>query len=176
MTYLLDTMIVSYFLESAHEKALAEAAKRLPMAIVGEVRRELWKDTHRGGAPFEKWLAVSNIEVREIKVGSEESGTLAQLQNPGSGKGLGERASIAIAAWDASLTFVTHDHGAVRIALRELWSPGERVMGPAVFLRRLVDSGAAIDPIVLDDVIALAGAVRATWWPSWRAGIASPTR
>lgn len=38
MTYLLDTMMVSFFLRAGRERELAEAARTLPMAIVDEVR------------------------------------------------------------------------------------------------------------------------------------------
>jgi hypothetical protein len=173
VTYLLDTMIVSYFLETAHEATLAEASRELAMVMVGEVRSELRKDPRRGRPAFDRWLATSAIEVREIVVGSPASATLAQLVNPASPRqDLGERASIAMPASDETLAFVTHDKAAVWLALRELWQPGERIVGLAPFLRRLVELD-LVDAEVLDDImgIAIATALRPTWWPTFRAGL-----
>src|SRR5262245_21217005 len=138
MTYLLDTMIVSYFLQAGREAALAAAAGRSAMAVVDEVRQELEGERDRGGKAFRSWVSTSSIEVRAIEVGSAASGTLARLLSPMlPAKGRGERASIALAGSDATLTFVTHDKNGMWLALRELWMPGERVLGLAVFLRRL---------------------------------------
>lgn len=50
MTYLLDTMLVSFFLRAGREVELAAAASRCPMAMVDELRQELEKDRRRGGA------------------------------------------------------------------------------------------------------------------------------
>ncbi len=55
MTYLLDTNVVSYFLQASREKELSVAAKVKRLAIVGEVRDELVADTKRGGPAFSKW-------------------------------------------------------------------------------------------------------------------------
>lgn len=41
VTYLLDTNIISYFLQAQHEDKLATAATCVSMAIVDEVRKEL---------------------------------------------------------------------------------------------------------------------------------------
>jgi predicted nucleic acid-binding protein len=59
VTYLLDTNVVSYFLQAAREKELSEAAKNVPLAIVVEVRDELGADSKRGGPAFARWLAAS---------------------------------------------------------------------------------------------------------------------
>ena len=172
MTYLLDTNLVSYFLQTGHEKALAAAAATCAMALVGEVRVELRNDRERGGASFEKWLAGSALTVRDIELGSPEHVTLAQLVKPLSPKdGLGERASIALAAHDPTMTFVANDRNALWLGLREIWSPGERLLGVVPFMRRLFDSKALVDPKVLDDVVALVPFQQPTWWPSWRASL-----
>lgn len=177
MTYLLDTMIISYFLQAQREADLAKAAKRSPMALVDEVRKELENDKKRGGRPFKKWLDDSGIEPRAIEVGSPAHATLVALVTPASTvKNLGERASIALAASDASLTFVTNDKNGLCVALREIWMPGERILGVAVFLRRLFEQGALEDPLILDDVMTIAinsPQQQPTWWASWRAGLAS---
>jgi hypothetical protein len=174
VTYLLDTMIVSYFFQKGRENELALAAQRCSMALVDEVRRELEGDPRRGQV-FRNWLGTSNVEVCSIEVGSEASVTLFHLQSQTtSSRGGGERASIALVASDETLTFVTHDKNAMWIALRELWMPGERVLGLPVFLRRLVDEGHLVNPVVLDDIISIAmkPAERPTWWASWRARLA----
>lgn len=174
MTYLLDTMVISYFLQAGREAALADAAQRCPMAIVDEVRDELERDRKRGGKTFRAWLATSGVNVMPIIVGSPASETLAALVSPASPtKNLGERACIALASSDPSLTLVTHDKGAAWIALRELWMPGERVLGLAAFLRRVATDG--FDATVVDDLaaVALDPGQKPTWWAPWRAGLAS---
>ena len=175
MTYLLDTMIVSYFLDTQREKELSSAAQTCKLAIVDEVRVELANDPDRGGAAFAKWLATSGISVRSIDRTSPASATLASLLRPNAPKdGLGERASIALAAHDADLTFVTHDKGAMKIALPELWMHGERLLVFAPFLRRMHDLGAVRDPQVIDDVFDRGSSStpgQPTWWPSWRAAL-----
>jgi hypothetical protein len=176
VTYLLDSNVVSYFLHAGRRDELARAAQCCSMAVVEEVRQELAtdKDPARKEA-FRKWIETSNIQVRAIEVGSDASATLAQLLTPASSKDRGEQASIALAAFDDTLTFVTHDQNGLLLALRELWSPGERVLGLAVFLRRLFAEGALEDPAVLDDVISVPPSPRPTWWAAWRSGLVSRT-
>ena len=83
-------------------------------------------------------------------------------------RGKGERASIALAATNHALVFTGMDKGGMWIALRELWSPGERIIGLAVFLRRLVDSG-ALPGEAADDVMGQSKQVLPSWWADWRA-------
>jgi hypothetical protein len=179
LTYLLDANVVSYFFDANRQRELAAASARCPMAMVDEVRQELERDRARGGPAFRAWLTASGIEVRSIEVGSAASATLAQLLPPvPSGKDRGERASIALAAHDPSLTFVTNDGGAKKIALRELWAPGERLLALSVFLRRLFDQSALVEPAILDEIIKKAyypSAQRPTRWAPWRAGVLSGT-
>lgn len=181
MTFLLDTNVVSYFLQIGREPELAAAAKRCPMAVVDEVYRELKLDPRRGGKAFTRWFDASNIGIRPIEVGSPASMTLAQLRQmgppnsnlPPPNKDLGERASIALAVSDPSLTFVAHDRNAMWIALRELWMAGERFVGVPVFVRRLFDAEALIEPEVADEIIAQIKPAQPTWWASWRAGLST---
>ena len=177
MTYLLDAMVVSYFLRAGRRKELAVAAVHAPMAIVDEVRGELENDKARGGAPFRTWLASTSIAVIPIEVGSPASVTFAALRDPVTPtRDAGERASIALAAADPSLSLVTHDKAGAWLAMRELWAGDRRqLVGLAPFLRRLVDVGAVSDASVIDDVVALAmaPAQRPTWWPSWRASLSA---
>lgn len=175
MSYLLDTMVVSYFLQAEREAELAAAARRCPMAVVEQVFNELRNDPARGGRSFEKWFAGSNIEMRPITADSPAFTTYAQLVDPNvpARKNVGERASIAFAAFDPSLTFVSQDKNGMWLALRELWTPGERVVGVPVFLRRLFDAEALREPSVADDIMKHANAPRPTWWASWRASFSS---
>jgi hypothetical protein len=97
-TFLLDTNIVSNFLQAGREKELAVASQRVSLMIADEVRRELEGDRQRGARAFTSWLAGSNISVRRIVLGSEAEATFAQLLHPKDPqKDLGERASIALA-------------------------------------------------------------------------------
>lgn len=179
MIYLLDANVVSYFFDVGRQSELAAAARHCPMAMVDEVRQELEKDPKRGGRPFRDWLAKSDIRPCSIEVGSAASATLAELLSlvKNDDKGLGERASIALAAFDPSMTFVTNDGNARQIALRELWAPGERVMRLSVFLRRLFDKAVLVDPTTLDGIIKRAYKREEwpTWWATWRAGLVGAT-
>ncbi len=175
MTYLLDTNIVSYFLQAQREKDLAAAAKRCSMAVVEEVLRELRDDPKRGGRAFERWFDASGIEVRAIQLGSEAHVVFQSLlSQSASNKDLGERASIALASEDASLTFVSNDKNALLIALRELFAPGERALGVSVFLRRLFEARCMDDPRALDAVMRHTTIPEPTWWATWYAGLAAP--
>lgn len=171
MTYLLDTNIVSYFLQASREGELAAAAKISAMVLVAEVKKELRADKNRGGARFERWLATSSIAVTDILLGTPAAARLAQLvAGSATDRDLGERASLALASFEPALTFVTHDKAAAWLALRELWAPGDRVLGVAPFLRRLFDERALTDPAVADDLIQY-GEPRPAWWAEWRASL-----
>jgi hypothetical protein len=170
----LDTNVVSYFLQAERESDVARAAAVSAMALAETVRGELENDPKRGGRAFRKWLEGSQIGVLSIELGTPAHTTLAALVGPTStAKNLGERASIALAASDPTLTFVANDKNGLVLALRELWSPGERVLGLAVFLRRLVEAGALADPTAIDDVMAIANTQQPSWWVSWRASVAT---
>lgn len=171
MTYLLDTNVVSFFLQASRETELAAASNISTLAIVGEVREELRADRNRGGPNFTRWLSSSGISVTDVIVGSPAAMRLAQLINgTATGRDLGERASIALASFDPTLVFVTHDKNAAWLALRELWAPGASVLRVASFLRRLFDEKALTDATVADDIIAF-GEPRPAWWAEWRASL-----
>jgi hypothetical protein len=174
-TFLLDTNIVSSFLQAGREQELAGAGQRVSLAIVDEVRRELEADAHRGGKPFATWLVGSNISIRRIALGSEAAATFAQLLHPKDPhKDLGERASIALVASEPALVLVTHDKNALWIAIREIWRGSAQLMGIAPFMRLLFEQGALTDPDIADEVLKLSGPLeqRPTWWASWRTELA----
>ncbi len=175
MIYLLDTNVVSYFLQAGRERELAGAARTIDLVIVDEVRRELVGDPTRGGKAFERWLAGSNIAVRSIALGSPSAATLANLTSASvTPKDVGERASIALAMHESGLTLVTNDKGGSWLALRELWRPGETILGIGPFLRRIVDCGALADPNAVDAVMRHVQGSRPSWWADWRASLAGP--
>lgn len=168
MAYLLDTQVVAYFLHARREPDLAAAAGTVPCMIVEEVRDELAADPTRG-ALFDRWLPSSHLEVIEISVGSAADIMLAGLRAGIIARGgRGERASIAVAATNHALVFAGMDKGGMWIALRELWAPGERLIGLPVFLRRLVDAR-ALGGDAADDVMRHSHQVLPTWWADWRA-------
>lgn len=176
-TLLLDTNIVSSFLQAGRETELAAASRQIPLAVVDEVRRELQGDRQRGGTPFTTWLAGSSISIRRIPLDSEAANTFAQLLHPKDPqKDLGERASIALAVSEPDLVIVTHDKNALWIAVREIWRGPARVMGIAPFVRLMFEQGALSDPDIADEVIKLSGPQeqRPTWWAARRATLSSP--
>ena len=176
-TFLLDTNVISNFLQAGREQELAVASQRASLEIVDEVRRELEQDQYRGGKAFATWLAGSNISIRRIPVGSEAAATFAQLLHPKDPlKDLGERASIALAASEPHLTLVTHDKNALWVAIREIWRNPAQLMGIAPFVRLLFEQGALTDPDIADEVIKLSGPKeqRPTWWASWSAALGLP--
>jgi len=174
--YLLDTNVVSYFLNTKRHDALRAVAGRVGLAIVDEVRVEL--EAHKTLGPFvKKWLPRTKLEVRAIVVGSAEYECyLALKPNSVTLKDNGERASIAVAATNPSFVFVASDKNALWLGLRELHEPGERILGVHVWLRRL-HADAALDLAALDDVAAASGVPYPTWWTEWRKtiGQALPT-
>lgn len=169
MTYLLDHNVVQYFFHAGRERELMDAAARCPLAVAGEVRAEMMNDP-KNGARARKWLAAGPIAVLEIEVGSDVDDTFQALKPLVSAQPKGERASIALATHDASLTFVANDRNAMWMALNELHAPGERLVGQPVFLRRLHDA-AAVEPAAIDDVMHHWQGRRPSWWATWRASL-----
>lgn len=171
MTYLLDNNVVSYFLHSRREADLMAAARRCSLAIADEVGKEL-RRSRRDGDRFKAWFIGGNIASLAIAVGSEIDATFEALQPPATERGKGERASIALAAHDASLVLVANDRNAMWLALAELHHRGERMIGVPVFLRRL-HAQAGLVPEAIDAVMGCYPGRRPTWWADWRAKLES---
>lgn len=167
MSYLLDNNLLSYFWNSGNQEELRVASTKLGFMIVGEVRDE-FLDKARPVAPQRRaWLPKTGIKILEIAVGSPEHKTLNALLPPGKvAKGLGERASIAIAAEHPELVFVSNDSKALWMALRELHSEKSRILGIPVFLRRLHESG-AISTAAMSSVLTWSKHSEPTWWASY---------
>lgn len=167
-TFLLDTQVVSFFFQARRHQELAEAAARVPCAIVDEVRLERTRDPTRGGL-FKRWLPTSHLDVLAIELGSPADAWLLRLQvGVTSSGGKGERASIALCATREDLVFTCMDKNAMWLALRELHLPGERLISLPVFLRRLVDAEAIIGEVA-EDVLRHSRQAIPTWWANWRA-------
>jgi hypothetical protein len=47
---------------------------------------------------------------------------------------------VALSLVEPDFSFVTHDKNGAWRALREMWAPGERLLGVAPFLRRLQEA------------------------------------
>lgn len=163
MRYLLDANTVIGFLSTGHDKELAQLGKRMQLAVVAEVRRE----ADARGSRSARWWDASGIQLRAIDIASPAYQTLLDLGTPNL-RGLGERASIALALHDASLTFVTSDKNAMYLAHRELHGTERRVASLATFLRDA--RGAGLPWEAVDDVYREAKLPQPTWWASWRAG------
>lgn len=78
----------------------------------------------------------------------------------------GEAASVALAAFDEGLVFVTTDRDAAWLGLREV---GGRVCGLAWFLRSLVEAGALALPAATA-VLEKDRAPAPSWWAAARLG------
>ena len=168
MAYLLDTPVVSCVLQARRENELARAATIVGCAIADDVRAELAADPARGPV-FQRWLPASHVEVLSIVVGSATDAVLTRLQTAMvTTRGRAARASIAIAASNPELVLVSMDRNAMWIALRELSTPGERLLALPVFLRRLVDA-VAFSADAADDVMKQSQHVLPAWWAYWRA-------
>ena len=168
MTYLLDTMVVSFFYDTMRDE-LARAAGRCKMALVGEVYNEL-KTPKKPG--FKEWFGKANIALLDITVDSDAFITLNKLLNPKLKSNLGERASIAWMANNPGFVLVTHDKNAMWIASREICCARNGIMGLPVFLRRLFDAEKLSNPSVLDVIIScLDETHKPTWWDTWRSRI-----
>ena len=160
--HLLDANTVISFLKTGHKDALADLGTALNLCVVEEVKVEI----DRRDPPGKRWWERSRIDVRAIALGSPAHRTLVALGLP-SGNGLGERASIALAAHDPSLSFVTSDKNAMWIAVRELHGPALRYESFSGFLRYA--RAAALPWPVIDDAYRESGLPQPTWWASWRA-------
>lgn len=108
MTWLLDTMVVSYFAKADLLSDLSSVASKRPLAVVEEVRDEL-QSRSQFGAVIKKWLPTSGVRIDSIQVGTPAATLLGRLIKPGIAKGRGEAASIALAASNTELTFVSHE-------------------------------------------------------------------
>jgi hypothetical protein len=177
VTYLLDTDVLRFFFEAGVPDELTDAlgsATGIEIAMVAEARDEL-RDSKKHGQRFRKWERSARLLVKEIDPESRAAELLNQLHPDVTiSEHLGERASIAWAAMSAPApVFVTNDGGAQRIALRELFQEGERLLGLHVWLRRLHEQ-AQLPARIIDKVEATAVApkdrsvIRPTWWRTWR--------
>jgi hypothetical protein len=174
--YLLDTGIVVGFQKAGHLDALVQAASRVSLAIVEEVYDEIVTDAmmtkHRAAATEAKELiGTSRMVVRSLKLASVEAATHAAIRagKTSATADIGESASIALAAHDGDVIFVTNDAAASLLALQELRG---RTMSFHPFLAMLVDSAA----MAADKCATIAADIQKArdwrvkepaWWVEW---------
>jgi hypothetical protein len=185
--FLLDANVLVDFQSAELLPTLMQASHRVSMAVAENVFDEvtLPKTTDSSEMVGKKRLAAtaflqSKIDKIEIYPGTPSTWTsaatlmqgLLALRVNAKLKDHGEAASIAVAASDANLLFVTGDKNAVWWALNELFHTGERIMLVPVFIRKLFES------LALDANGVRRVASRATshgpvpsWWASWLAGL-----
>jgi len=142
--FLLDTGIVLGFQKSRHLDALMAGSVRVPPVITEEVYDEI-TDPHGGkhgpaASAAKKAIDGSRIEVRSIALGSDAAMTFASLRigKTSPTADLGEAASIAVAAHDRAITFVTNDGAASLRSLQELRG---RTVSFHPFVAILVEAG-----------------------------------
>lgn len=174
--FLLDTGIVLGFQKSNQLHALIQAAENVPIAIVEEVYDEITdprNGKHAASALSAKTaIGASKITVRSIAVGSPEAVTFGSLRlgKTSPTADLGEAASLALAAHDLGLTFVTNDAAACLKGLQELRG---RTLSFHPFVAILVERGG----MTMGTAGILAAAIRGLvdwrashplWWDGWQ--------
>lgn len=182
MIFLLDANILIDFQNANVLPSLVHAAQSVEMAVAEEVFDEITlpKPHDTPGTVGKKRQAAealkdAPITKLELLPGTPEAKLIQSLLAPlrsVTEKDQGEAASIALAASDARLLFVTGDKTAVLWALNELFHTGERVMRVPVFVRTLFDRR-ALPANAIRQVAERAVSHGATpsWWPSWLAAL-----
>jgi hypothetical protein len=176
--YLLDTGIVLIFQKTGHLEALTLATRTVNILLVEEVYDEVTEprnDKHKEAASAAKTtLDDSDAEVVSILLGSPVADTYSALRGgkQSATANVGESASIAYAAHNRDVVFVTNDRAASFLALRELRG---RTMTFHT-LTVLVDDRAMVRHRAKEVVDAIPGvkdlwAVRPLWWDDWVLGV-----
>lgn len=139
--YLPDANVVCYFQKAGQLELLAQALVRVPWLIVDAVEDELIAGKQRTlGEHAFRVLQKYTVHVEPMREGSREELLFRRLHPTTATKNKGEAASIAVATYDPSLIFVTHDSVALRLGVTELYSAsGERCIHSSTFVRRLFE-------------------------------------
>ena len=175
MRFLLDANVLLDFQNASLLPALAKAADVIQMAMAEQVFDEVTRPEPGDSSDLigkKKQAALvlqfAPIEVLEIFPGTPAAALMRALVPLPSGRDQGEAASIALAASDPDLLFVTGDKKGVLWALNELFHSGERVMRVPVFVRTLFERG-VLEAAALKGVAerAVAHGVIPSWWASW---------
>jgi hypothetical protein len=182
VTFLLDANVFLDFQNAALLPALVRAAQVIDLAVAEKVFDEVTLPRADDSGDLvgkkrqaERALRDARITKIEIIPGTREAELMQALLAPLKTikeKDHGEAASIAIAASNADLLFVTGDETAVLWALNELFHKGERVMRVPIFVRTLLER-AALDAETVKGVAARAVSHGAepSWWASWVAAL-----
>ena len=182
MTFLLDANVLLDFQNAGLLPELAAASQVVDMAVAEKVFDEVTL-TKSGDTPnlvgkkkqAAAILRSAKLTKIEIVPGTREAALMQTLLGPVNAikdKDQGEAASIAVAASDEDLLFVTGDKTAVLWALNELFHKGERVMRVPIFARTLLERDALDSKTVqgIAERAASHGAVP-SWWASWIAAL-----
>jgi hypothetical protein len=179
VTFLLDANVLVDFQNASLLPALVKAAQVIDMAVAEQVFDEVTlpkadDSSDLVGKKRQAAIALRGSRIAQVEIlpGTPEAVLMQALLAPFQTikKDHGEAASIALAASDPSLLFVTGDKTAVLWALNELFHTGERVMRVPIFVRTLFERG-VLDLTTLKGVAERAashGAVP-SWWASWMA-------
>lgn len=182
MTFLLDANVFLDFQNAELLPELVAAAHVVDMAVAEKVFDEVTlpksgDSSALVGKKRQAALALRGARINKIEIvpGTLEAELMQSLLAPFQGtkdKDQGEAASIAVAAGDLTLLFVTGDRTAVLWALNELFHKGERVMRVPIFIRRLFEHRALDKETVKGVAIRAAshGAIP-SWWSSWMAAL-----
>lgn len=181
MIFLLDANVLFDFQNAGVLPALVQAAQHVDLAVAEKVFDEATlpkadDSSDLVGKKRQAAAALRGARITKIEIlpGTEEALLMEALFGLRAvrEKDQGEAASIAIAASDPQLLFVTGDKTAVLWALNELYDEGERVMRVPVFVRLLFERGALSASVVrqVAERAASHGAIP-SWWASWLAGL-----
>lgn len=182
MTFLLDANVLVDFQAAGLLPALAAASRVVDIAVAEKVfdevtLAEFGDSSDRVGKKRQAAIALRGARITKIEIvpGTREAELMQTLLGPVNTlkhKDHGEAASIAVAASDDDLLFVTGDKNAVLWALNELFGKGERVMRVPIFVRTLFDRN-ALDRTTVKGVAerAVSHSVVPSWWASWVAAL-----
>lgn len=182
MTFLLDANVLVDFQSAGLLAQLAAAAEAVDMAVAEQVLDEVTLQGP-GESPAlvgkrreaARVLGAARIRTMEILPGTAAAVLMQALLAPVRAvdrKDQGEAASVAIAASEPDLLFVTGDKTGVLWGLNELYHSGERVMRIPMFVRTLFERG-ALDTTAVRSVAPQATSHGATpsWWATWVASL-----
>lgn len=183
MEPLLDACTISYLFAAGQKEFIREAAAISRIHTVLQVTEELEKETQWGAgfkklkdelAANERWVVHELIfptpEHRlfnQLRQGIPQHGRLRLGHGKLKEKDQGELASIALAASQPDLVFVTEDRGAMHWAIDELPGFPGRVLRTAAWLRAVRERGGNFDVGGLERWSKVVPRPLPSWWNDW---------